>query len=209
MDKKEFRKIAKSKLKIKSRTRAKCYCYPMFRHISDLISFFKVKNILIFMPLEYEPNILKLQYLTRKRLLFYLPFMLNISLKVVKFKRPFVKAKFGVNQTTKQNKAFKNVDMAIVPVVGVDANFSRIGHGKGYYDMFFSELGNANVIVVFVSISDNFINRKITCSHDLVGKFYITPEKKYFLRGSDDRNISRKCVRHLRGWHRISSIKKN
>ena len=33
-----------------------------------------------------------------------------------------------------------NIDIAIVPAVGVDGNLQRIGFGKGMYDRFFEKL---------------------------------------------------------------------
>ena len=141
------------------------------------------------MPFDYEPNLYILQKKLSKKCEFFVPFMLDINLKMVKFKRPFVKSKFGVTETLNQNEFKGKIDLAVVPVIGVDGNMARIGHGKGFYDMFFSAL-NYKPIIVFVSIKDNFTNSIISQKHDIIGDFYFTPRKNYFKKGKYDRYCS-------------------
>lgn len=201
MDKKDFRITAKNRLKTDTKIHAKCAHYKILKIVSNLIEIFKAKKILIFMPLFYEPNLYLLaKNFSKNRIKreFLVPFMLDVSFKMVKLRRPFEIASFGVKQPPNQN-AQNGLDMAIIPCIGVDGNFARIGHGKGYYDIFFSHL-KTKPIVVFVSLSDNFTKAEISQKHDLVGDFYITPKKNYLKKGKYDRVLNRlnsRCGRHF------------
>ncbi|MDA3053072.1 5-formyltetrahydrofolate cyclo-ligase [Campylobacter sp. JMF_01 NE2] len=202
MEKNEFRKICKSRLKFRAKISAKCTSYIISRRIANLIRALGARKILIFLPLKYEPEILFLKNLMGKKCEFYLPRITDINLKMVKFRLPFVKSHFGLRETLPQNGYFGKVDLAVIPVVGVDGRLARIGHGKGYYDMFFSGLKHKPT-VVFVSLEDCFTNEILSLSHDVVGDFYITPSKNYFKRGKYDRDLNR-LVRSCGGrWHRV------
>ncbi|MDA3079061.1 MULTISPECIES: 5-formyltetrahydrofolate cyclo-ligase [unclassified Campylobacter] len=189
MDKQIYRKFAKKALKDEAKFSAKCKHYGIISNIIKLIKITNSKKVLIFMPLSYEPNLQILRQKLSHKIEFFVPFMLDVSFKMVKFKRPFVKSKFGVKETLNQNEFKGKIDLAVVPVIGVDGNMARIGHGKGFYDMFFSAL-NYKPIIVFVSIKDNFTNSIISQKHDIIGDFYFTPSKNYFKKGKYDRYCS-------------------
>lgn len=202
--KEEFRKLAKNRLKNHTRIFAKSKNRVISDKIFEIINFFEAKNVLIFTPLKYEPDLLNLRRKMKKSVTFYLPFMLNISLKMVKFRLPLKVAKFEVKQSSNSNAFSKGVDLAVIPTIAVDGKMARIGHGKGFYDMFFSMLKN-KPIVVFVEICDLFCNQNLCEKHDIVGDFYITAKKNYMLRGKYDRNFSRLRSRISGSWRRISS----
>ena len=204
MEKNEFRKICKSQLKFYSKIFAKSRFYGVARRIEELIKFCNARKILIYIPLSYEPEILHLRKKLSKNCEFYVPLITDVNLKMVKLKTPFVKSHFGLRETLPQNGYFGKVDLAIIPVVGVDGKFARIGHGKGYYDMFFAGL-NFKPVIVFVSIKDCFTEEILSLEHDIVGDFYSTPNKNYLKRGKYDRDFNR-LVRSCGGrWHRVSS----
>ena len=203
MDKEKFRNLAKKRLKSGLKTTAKCKHYAILQILEKLINLSNSKNILIYMPLSYEINVYKLYEKFSKKINFFIPRMTSVSFSAVKLRRPFVVSKFGVKETLNQNGFTRKIDMAIVPVIGVDGRFARIGHGKGFYDRFFSNL-NRKPIIVFVSIKNNFTNLIISQKHDIIGDFYITPTKKYFLRGKHDRCFN--SIVRGSGWscHRVS-----
>lgn len=62
------------------------------------------------------------------------------SFKMVPFRLPLKKKKFGIYEAGNSLRDIKNIDVAIVPVVGVDGNLQRVGFGKGMYDRFFEKL---------------------------------------------------------------------
>jgi len=193
MDKNLWRKVAKERMRMCAETKARARAYPMMREIARVVRVTNSKSVLIFLPLKGEPNIANLPKFMKGNIKFYAPFMQNFSLKMVKLRRPFTKARFGVPQPP-SSRACANVDLAVVPVLGVDKNMARIGHGKGFYDIFFDGL-RTRPIVVFVSAVDLYIDDFITQSHDIQGDFYFTPTKKYFLRGKHVRDY-----RKYRNW---------
>lgn len=184
-NKESFRKSAKFTLKREIKQSAKCKHYPMLKTTMKIIEHYKAKKILIFMPLVYEPNLMIIRRNLVKNREIFIPFMRDISFKMVKLRNPFFVSKFGVRESANQNEYKKKIDLAVIPVIGVDGNGGRIGHGKGYYDIFFSEL-KFKPKIIFVEIKDMLIDEIITEPHDIQGDLYITPKKNYILRGNND-----------------------
>ena len=101
-----------------------------------------VKNasILFYYPLPMEADILKVLTKMRQKNDIYIPFMQGESFKMVPFRLPLNKKKFGIFEAGNSIKNIKKIDIAIVPVVGVDGNLQRVGFGRGMYDRFFDKL---------------------------------------------------------------------
>ncbi|VUA74320.1 5-formyltetrahydrofolate cyclo-ligase [Campylobacter coli] len=83
--------------------------------------------------------------------------MQDKSLKIVKLRLPFIKKRFGVLEPMDSFLKTK-IDIAIIPVIGVDRELKRIGHGQGFYDRFFENL-NYKPLVIFAQ-SINAISEK-------------------------------------------------
>lgn len=203
MKKDEFRKFAKSSLKKEIKFSAKCKHYSVILNLKKIVKFYNYKRILLFSPTKFEPNVLLLRDKSSSSLELLVPFMENISFKMVKLRLPFHRSKFGIKETNNQNAFEKRIDLAVVPVVGVDGNLARIGHGKGYYDIFFSKLGYRPK-VIFVGIKDMFIKDIVTLDYDIKCDIYLTPKKSY-IRGRDDRDFVRLRSRCSGNWRRVSS----
>lgn len=187
-DKQTYRKIAKTALKKESKRVANSYKNRLNFDILKLIKFYKVRNLLIFTPMQTEPNLIMLRRKLAKNCTIFVPFMVDKSLKMVKLRLPFFVSKFGIKEARDSNAYKKKIDMAIVPVIAVDTNMARVGHGAGFYDRFFDSLGYRPVIV-FVSIKDMYINDKICDAHDICADFYITPTTKYIKKVCYDRDV--------------------
>jgi len=205
--KEQFRSRAKKALKFEAKFGARCKHYAMLKTIFKIIEIYKPRRILLFIPLKYEPNLLLLRRDLARICEIFVPFMVDVSFKMVKLRCPFFVRKFGVKEPNAGN-ARRKIDLAIIPVIGVDGNFARIGHGKGYYDIFFSQFEKKPKII-FVEIKDMFINDIISENHDIKGDFYITPKKNYYLKGRNDRDFTVFRRRNFGRWHRISSRKKD
>lgn len=182
---------------------AKCRHYPALKTLLNLINLKKPKSILLFMPLAYEPDVYRLRSKISKKCDIFAPFMVDVSLKVVKLSLPFHISKFKVREPIGKMVFNKVVDMAVVPVIGVDGAMRRIGHGKGFYDRFFSQMPKPPKTIVFVQIIDLYTNEKIAQKHDISCDFYITPKKNYVKRGKYDRNFSGIRSRCGGCWRRI------
>ena len=157
----------------------------------------KNKKILVYNPMNMESNITKSVNTLRKKCDIFMPFMVDESFKMVPFRLPLKKKKFGIYEAGNTLKNIKKIDIAIVPVVGVDGNLQRIGFGKGMYDRFFAKLKKKPYII--------FVQTKICCTkeficddYDITCDLLITPhvrvenKEKYYVK----RNTNRWCYRH-------------
>ncbi|WP_456480113.1 5-formyltetrahydrofolate cyclo-ligase [Nautilia sp.] len=132
------------------------------------------KNILFFIPLRNEPDIhWVLKRLRKEKKNIFVPFMEDLSFKMVKYQLPLVKKIFSIFEPVNKQKTFTKVDLAVVPVVGIDLCFRRVGFGKGMYDRFFENLGYRPEIV-FVQLKTCFSNRRLTQRHDVKADGYIS-----------------------------------
>lgn len=180
--KENFRKVQKLFLKNKFHISPKY----MVETTIKILKFHKCKNIFIYHALDYEYNLLKYSTILKKKFRVYSPFMQDKSLKVVKSRLPFFKKMYGIYES---GNSFVNVkiDALIVPVIGVDANMRRIGHGKGFYDRFYAGLKN-KPLIIFLSLHDAKTNDVLCDKHDICGHYYINPYKIYSKKDCYDRN---------------------
>lgn len=186
--KKKIKKIKKSQKRVKEKRVQKI--------LFEFIEFFDPNSILLYMPLKYEVDIRVLfRYRASKKI--FLPFMEGESFKMVKYRLPLKVKRFGIKEPANSFLKFTHIDLAIVPVIGVDGNFKRVGFGKGMYDRFFASL-SYRPYIIFVEIEKCFTKSKICDDYDLIGDIYITPDEILIRRGIDvDRVISRKfCSNH-------------
>ena len=175
MDKNQFRKECIEILKNISNQANKRYLDTIVaKKLESLIESISPKSILFFMPLKIEPNLKKLINKYRKKVDIFIPFIEEKSFKMVKYRLPLKKDSFGVLSSNNSFFKQKSVDMIIVPVIGVDGNFKRVGFGKGMYDRFYEKLKN-KPIVVFVQTKKCFTKKIVTNWHDISCDFYITP----------------------------------
>lgn len=207
MKKTDFRTLQKTRLLKHSKLNFK-QDFKVFKECLKIIKQLKAKNILIFIPLSYEPNLVKFRPILNRNCKLFVPFMQDKSLKIVKLRLPFVKKSFGVLEP--KNSFFKaKIDLAIVPVIGVDKNLKRIGHGQGFYDRFFENL-SYKPYIVFVQSIDALSLENLTQKHDISGKIYLNPYKKYYKKErKNDRSTYRTYSRYNGAGYRIFSRKKN
>ena len=137
----------------------------------------KNKNILLYYPLDNELDITKTITNLRKKNNILLPFMQNTSFKVVPFRLPLQKKKFNIYEAGNSLKKINNIDIAIVPVVGVDGNLQRVGFGRGMYDRFFATL-KKKPYTIFIQ-TDLCATKEFICdSYDVYADLLLTPKTK-------------------------------
>jgi len=135
------------------------------------------QDILLYLPLKMEVNLYPLiKQLRKEKKKVYVPFMEGKSFRLVKYRLPLKVKQFGIKEPhdSKQYR-YKKIDVAIVPIVGVDSTFRRLGFGKGMYDRFFEkEHKNINK-VVFVARELCYSKKVITDHYDVRADNIITP----------------------------------
>jgi 5-formyltetrahydrofolate cyclo-ligase len=167
-----------------------------------LIALKKPKTILFYLPMEMEVDVQNLIKQYRRKLKIFVPFIEGESFKMVQYRLPLKSNSLNILEPPSSQKVTKSVDMIIVPVVGVDGDFRRVGFGKGMYDRFYEKL-KSKPVTVFVQREKCQTQIKVTDSYDIQANYYITP-KELMDRGKNDDNrnhtsryrcFNRRCCR--------------
>ena len=141
------------------------------------IAKFKNPKVLLYAPLPFEPDIGKTIQLIRKKCDVFVPFMEGESFKMVPFRLPLKKKKFGIYEAGNTLRNIKKIDIAIVPIVGVDGKLQRVGFGKGMYDRFFAKL-KKRPYIIFIQSEFCYTNEFICDDYDVTCDLVITPKVK-------------------------------
>ncbi len=139
----------------------------------------KHKKVLVYIPLPFEADITKTIKKMRRKLDVYVPFMEGESFKMVPFRLPLKKKKFGIFEAGNTLRNIKKIDIAIVPSVGVDGGLKRVGFGKGMYDRFFARL-KKKPYTIFVQPELCYTKHHICDSYDVMADILITPQKEIY-----------------------------
>ena len=148
--------------------------YLLNRKLQSLLRAKKRADILFYHPLKDEANIMKTLKKMRKKHNIFIPFMVGKSFKMVPFRLPLKKKKFGIFEAGNTLRNIRKIDIAIVPVVGVDGRMQRVGFGKGMYDRFFEKL-QKRPYTVFIQPKLCHTKEKICDRYDITGDVVITP----------------------------------
>ena len=139
----------------------------------------QAQSVMLYLPLKSEVNLYPLiKRLRREKKALYVPFMEGSSFRLVKYRLPLNKKQFGLKEPndSKQYKVQK-IDIAIVPIVGVDVTLRRVGFGKGMYDRFF-EKENQNIKqTIFVARELCYSPEVITDTHDVSATIIVTASR--------------------------------
>lgn len=140
------------------------------------------KSVLFYYPMGFEVNIKKTLLLMRRYgIKVYLPFMEKESFKMVEFRLPLQKKKFGIFEAGSSIKKIKEVDIAIVPTLGVDVNLQRIGFGKGMYDRFYEKL-KIKPYTIFIQPELCYTSEEVCDDYDVSCDILLTPKKILYKR---------------------------
>jgi 5-formyltetrahydrofolate cyclo-ligase len=195
LDKKSFRIDCLKKLKSIADDRVYISDKLVANSIDKIIKKHKPKSILFYLPMKIEVDLMSLLKKYRKKLKIFVPFIEGESFKMVQFRSPLRRNSFGILQPPYSQKRNRSIDMIVVPVIGIDKDYRRVGFGKGMYDRFYEKL-QKKPIVVFVQRVECKCNQKITKYYDIQADYYITPKelkmigKKYDNRGHNSGNWS-------------------
>lgn len=200
--KQHFRKQAKAILK--KRSPFWLLDKKLYVQIRNLLIRHNARQILVYMPFGHEVDILPLIYRLRRKHRIFIPAIQELSFKMIPFRMPFFKNQYGIYEASKSRLKLIKVDTVIIPVLGIDKDFRRIGFGKGMYDRFFPSLKH-KVRVVFVARSLNLAENIITQSHDVQGDYFFTPSALCVRKQNGSMVCDRKYnIRIIGGHHGIS-----
>ena len=170
----DFRKSCIKRLKIQSKLRCVKKEYDVINKLYKLIDSLGAKKVLLYLPLKMEVNVMPLikRLKKEKKVDVFVPYMQGKSFKAVKYRLPLKVKKFGIKEPN--NSYLKNdIDLAIVPCVGIDAVYKRIGFGKGMYDRFFYSLKNKPCIV-FTQLTYCKSSKILSNHYDIQADYIIT-----------------------------------
>jgi len=166
--KKEFRQICRKINKFNRYYYSKIISKDLYEALKNY------KKILVFIPLEGETDINGvIKRLRKEKKEIFVPFMQDLSFKMVKYSLPLKKKKFSILEPLNKNKARVKIDVAVVPIVGMDLDFQRVGFGKGMYDRFFANL-NYRPKIIFLQLKPCVSKKKVTDEYDIKGDEYIS-----------------------------------
>ena len=155
--------------------------YIKDKHVLDalyhLILQTNAQHIMLYLPLKLEVNLYPLiKKLRQEKRTLYVPFMEGKSFRLVKYRLPLYTKQFGIKEPkdSKQYK-IKQIDIAIVPIVRVDATHRRVGFGKGMYDRFFEKNIKNIKKVVFVARELCYAKEIVTDHYDVKADMIFTP----------------------------------
>ncbi len=143
--------------------------------LSQILQKYKQASILFYIPLPFEADIRKTLQKMRKKHNIFVPFMEGKSFKMVPYRLPLKRKKFGIYEAGNSLRNIKKIDIAIVPVVGVDRDFKRVGFGKGMYDRFFEKL-RKKPYTIFVQRKSCQSLESICDKHDISADILITSD---------------------------------
>ncbi|MCK4442021.1 MAG: 5-formyltetrahydrofolate cyclo-ligase, partial [Sulfurovaceae bacterium] len=177
MNKNKFRKECIDKLKRGNQVINYCLDKIVNQILYKYIKKQKCKVVMLYIPLKTEININNLIIKLRKEgVTLLVPFMEGKSFRLVKYRLPIKIKKFGVREPNISNLIYKKIDLSIVPIIGMDSSFRRVGFGKGFYDRFFQGSGNRVNRVFFISRKQCISKNIVTNNYDVKGDIYITPK---------------------------------
>jgi len=176
MDKQTFRKGCLKRLKASPSHLRYAKDKKIARKIEKILQKKRPKSILFYLPMEMEVNLKKLMHKYKKKLKIFVPFIEEESFKMVEYRLPLEKNSFNILEPKAHNLAQKNVDLIIVPIVGMDRNMQRVGFGKGMYDRFYAKL-RKKPIVIFVQREACASYKKVCDSYDIQCDYYVTSKE--------------------------------
>ncbi|RXJ69280.1 5-formyltetrahydrofolate cyclo-ligase [Halarcobacter ebronensis] len=142
--------------------------------LKNIIEKYKANSILLYIPMGMEVNVFPLiNYLRKRQKKVFVPFIVEDSFKLVRYRLPLETKKFKIKEPANSFCIDNRIDLAIVPVVGVDKECKRVGFGKGMYDRFFDRL-KYRPIIVFTQLTLCKTEKTLTDKYDIQADYIIT-----------------------------------
>ncbi|WP_456458442.1 5-formyltetrahydrofolate cyclo-ligase [Nitratifractor sp.] len=178
-----FREKALRRLKAQCGPRAYAEDKRIVNRLKEWILRQNPKSVMIYLPLPIEVDVRPLiRWLRRRRVSVYVPFMEGESFRLVKYRLPLRKKRFGIYEPKLSNERIeKKIDLAIVPIVGTDPTGKRVGFGKGMYDRFIAREKKNIKEIIFIQRALCWSPEVVTDSHDMEARVLMTGRQSYRL----------------------------
>jgi 5-formyltetrahydrofolate cyclo-ligase len=176
MDKQACREWAKERLSKEKEQSHYLKSKKTLANLDELLTQLDAKNILTFIPMGFEPKVLDIVKTGKNKRRFFVPFMQDVSFKMVPYRLPLKKKRFNIYEAPYSSYALTKIDTAIVPILALDNTHRRIGFGKGMYDRFFETLAYKPTII-FVQLTCCYCDSNVTNDYDIKGDYLVTAKK--------------------------------
>ncbi|MFC3848410.1 5-formyltetrahydrofolate cyclo-ligase [Helicobacter baculiformis] len=137
------------------------------------------KRLLLYCHLPHEPNLMPLiAWARRHKIKVFVPTLQQGHLHATPYRLPLVRKTYHILEPSPTRAYFKPLELAIVPVLGIDKAGRRIGFGKGYYDLFFAT--HPKIPIIFTARQILQSQSLLGENHDIVSARYLdqrTPNK--------------------------------
>lgn len=177
-----FREAIKSSIKSNANSYKHYYANrPLNALLEKILSQKRFRNILLFYPLPFEANILpllkKLKKNKNKRI--FLPTINGLNFKMLPYRLPLLKNSLGIFEPHISFYVSRNIDFALIPALGIDRDFARIGMGKGMYDRVFAtnsrnKYKTQKICKIFVSQNLYISKHSLSEYFDIKANMYIS-----------------------------------
>lgn len=172
-----FRKLCLNRLKFFSKKAKIKKDKEICLKILQIIELHNAKKILLYIPLSTEVDVRSLitKLKKRKNIEVYVPFMKGMSFVPVKYRLPLKVKKFGIKEPNYSRFRDNNIklDAIIVPILGIDKTYRRVGFGAGMYDRFYETLRH-KPITIFTQLKLCISDEIVTSGHDIRPDYIIT-----------------------------------
>ena len=203
MTKSDFRAHCLNRLKSLPASTKKVRDVKINALLQRILKTFSGKRILFYYPMGFEADIRKTIHTLRREKEVYLPFMDGVSFKMVPLRYPLECKAFGIYEPRNSYRKYNLIDVAIVPVVGVDGSLRRIGFGKGMYDRFFPTL-KTKPFTIFIQSCACRTTQNVCDDYDVQGDLLITPHGVQSMRNTNVERTTRRG--RSRSHQRVSRI---
>ena len=155
------------------------------KKLIDSIIFKDAKKILLYKNVKNEININEVfAQATNSKKEIYLPKIGNkFEMSFNKFSKDqkFINNKYGIPELPNQNFInLTDLDLAVIPFVGVDALGYRLGYGGGYFDRIFNPIEKEYApITIGLGYDYQMLSDEIREVHDMRYNMVITEENIY------------------------------
>ena len=170
---KRRRSLSKKKLKRVS--------YEINIRIINEIQNRDLKKILVYQSIDNEPSIEETTELAwQKDIEVYIPKVVSkekIIINRLRKDSSCSRNKFGIKESNDlETVELDKIELAVLPLVGIDINGFRLGYGGGYYDRFFNEVGKLSrkPFIIGVGYAFQVLEISFAEDHDLKCDLVIT-----------------------------------